>query len=64
MLRAQLDALFFLAYGFDQPADEAAVAHMLGTFPILHQDDPGYAALVQGHLRAYRAGRMDAQVEG
>ena len=64
MLRAQLDALFFLAYGFDQPDDEAAVAHIIGTFPILNHDDPGYAGLVQGHLRAYRAGRMDAQVEG
>jgi hypothetical protein len=64
LLRAQLDALFFLAYGFDQPEDEAAVAHILGTFPILTQDDPAYAALVQGHLRAYRAGRMDARVEG
>lgn len=31
-----LDALFFLACGFDQAEDEDAVTHMLGTFPILN----------------------------
>jgi len=64
VLRAQLDALYFLAYGFDQSDDEGSVAHILGTFPLLNQDDPGYAGLVKGHLRAYRAGRMEAEVEG
>ena len=63
-LRAQLDALFFLAYGFDAPEDEAAITHILGTFPILHEQDPAYANLVKGYVRAYRAGALDAVVAG
>jgi hypothetical protein len=63
-LRAQLDALFFLAYGFDTVEDEAAIHHILGTFPILNEQDPAYAVLVKGYLRAYRAGVLDAEVAG
>lgn len=63
-LRAQLDALFFLAYGFDAPEDEPALDHILGTFPIQNEQDPAYAALVKGHLRAYRAGAFEAVVAG
>lgn len=61
-LQAQLDALFFLAYGFDKASDEASVTHILSTFPILNQQDPGYAALLKGYLRAYRAGRFEAEI--
>ncbi len=64
ILRAQLDALFFLAYGFDAPEDEADIAHIQGTFPILNDQDPAYAALVLGHVRAYRAGAFQAHVAG
>ncbi len=63
-LRAQLDALFFLAYGFDTPGDEDSIAHILGTFPILNEQDPAYANLVKGYVRAYRAGALDAVVAG
>ena len=63
-LRAQLDALFFLAYGFDTPEDEAGIQHIMGTFPILNEQDPAYAELVKGYVRAYRAGRLDAVVAG
>ncbi|MBP1772655.1 MAG: restriction endonuclease [Holophagaceae bacterium] len=63
-LRAQLDALFYLAYGFDTPEDETALDHILGTFPILTEQDPAYAGLVKGYLRAYRAGALDAEVAG
>lgn len=59
-LQAQLDALFFLAYGFDTKADEDEVAYILSTFPILCEQDPGYPALVRGYLRAYREGDLDA----
>lgn len=63
-LRAQLDALFFLAYGFDTPEDEPAIEHILGTFPILNEQDPAYAGLVKGYVRAYRAGALDAVIAG
>jgi hypothetical protein len=63
-LRAQLDALFFLAYGFDTPEDEPALDHILGTFPIQNEQDPAYAELVKGHVRAYRAGALQAVVAG
>lgn len=63
-LRAQLDALFFLAYGFDAPEDETSITHILGTFPILNEQDPGYGILVQHHVRAYRAGALDADIAG
>jgi hypothetical protein len=63
-LRAQLDALFFLAYGFDAPQDEVDIEHILGTFPILKEQDPGYGALVLGFIRAYRSGAFEAQVRG
>ena len=61
-LRAQLDALYFLAYGFDQPEDESNVVYILSTFPILAQEDPGYADLVKGYGRAFRAGRLEAVI--
>lgn len=64
VLRAQLDALFFLAYGFDAPEDEADITHIQGTFPILNEQDPAYAALVLGYVRAYRNGAFKAQVRG
>ena len=64
ILRAQLDALFFLAYGFDAPEDEPALDHILGTFPIQNEQDPAYAELVKGHVRAYRAGALQAVVAG
>ena len=63
-LQAQLDALFFLAYGFDTREDEGDIAHVFGAFPILNSQDPSYADLVMGYARAYRAGEMDAEVEG
>lgn len=63
-LRAQLDALFFLAYGFGTPEDEAAINYILGTFPILSEQDPAYAGLVMGYVRAYRAGALDAVIAG
>jgi hypothetical protein len=63
-LQAQLDALFLLAYGFASQSDEPEIAHVLDSFPILQKEAPGYAALVMGYVRAYRAGRLDAVVGG
>lgn len=62
MLQAQLDALFFLNYGFDTPELEADITPILGTFPIQNEQDPVYAALVLGHARAFLACAFGAQV--
>jgi hypothetical protein len=61
-LQAQLDALFFLAYGFDAPGYEGDIAHILNSFPILHEQQPRYAGQVMGYVRAYRAGEFEAMV--
>lgn len=64
-LRARLDALYFLLYGV---ADEAAVRHVLSTFPAMEKKereafDGAYVSelLIPWHMRALAAG--DAQAE-
>ncbi|MCL1892610.1 MAG: BREX-1 system adenine-specific DNA-methyltransferase PglX [Holophagaceae bacterium] len=61
-LQAQLDALFFLAYGFDSKEDENTIQYILDTFPIWNRERPQYASLVMNYLRAYRAGTFDADI--
>jgi hypothetical protein len=66
-LRARLDALFFLLYGLDR----AAADHILGTFPIVREEEERQfagrfrsRALILGYMAAFSADDPESRIAG